>query len=182
MFVHTKDSGNTRTAYLWFNGRIQQSWLSAFTIFLAMLQTFRTPHSALESTGYPPASMPCPPGKATCCFHQPCCPFNVCFCSLPPKSLFQWLHLVVQKCVHGVLSLLHESTLCLQTVYLTVSLLILDFPVYDTGQAVQNLATYICSLSEQMLLILLKKSLWHLLNIQIGYHKVSVLPKLLYHF
>lgn len=106
---------------------------------------------------YHPVSMPCLPGKATCCLHPPCCSFSVWFSSLPPESQFQWLHLVVQKCVHSVLSLLHESTLCLHTVYLTVSLLILDFPVCDTGQAVQNLATYICSLCEQMLLILLKK-------------------------
>ena len=162
MFVHTKDSWNARTAYLWFNGRIQQSWLSAF-IFAVMLQTFQTPHSALETTGYQPAPMPCPPGKATCCFHLPCYPFSVCFRSLPPESQFQWLHLVVQRCVLGVLSLLHESTLCLQTVSLTVSLLILDFPVCDTGQAVQNLATYICSLSEQMLLILFKKNVYDII-------------------
>ena len=108
-------------------------------------------------------TVPCPPGRATCCFHLPCCPFSVCFRTLPADSQFQWLHLVVQKCVHGVLSLLHESTLCLQTVYLTVSLLILDFPVCDTGQAIQNLATYICSLREQMLLILFKKKVYDII-------------------
>lgn len=88
---------------------------------------------------YHPVSTPCLPGKATCCFHLPCCSFSVCFSSLPPEGQFQWLHLVVQKCVHSGLSLLHESTLCLQTVYLTVSLLILGFPVCDNRESCTEL-------------------------------------------
>lgn len=151
MFVHTKDSWNARTACLWFNGRIQRSWLSAFTIFAVMLQTFRTPHSALS----------------TWKGHLLLSPALLSLqCLLPHTSCGQPVPVTSpcgSECVHGVLSLLHESTLCLQTVYLTVSLLILDFPVCDTGQAIQNLATYICSLREQMLLILFKKKVYDII-------------------
>lgn len=134
MFVHTKDSWDTQTAYLWFNGKDTAELAECLHHLCSHAATDipnpQCPETRVSSCTQCPGST----RKATpCCFHLPCCSFQLQL-TLSREAVSVTSHLVVQKCVHSGLSLYMNQHSAFQTVYLTVFfLLILGFPVCDTG-------------------------------------------------